>query len=92
MTSTDAGRQTMPVAAGPKYRTRQPRMNHVAMSLAPDNLDERHRKERADFYGDVFAYQDNSQLLCQQLQVTLNLCLSALQSTLPLRNDALTLI
>ncbi len=58
MTSTDAGRQTMPAAAGPKYTTRQPRLNHVAMSLTPDKLDERHRTERADFYGDVFGCVD----------------------------------
>ena len=58
MTSTDAGRQAMPDPAGPTYTTRQPRMNHVAMSLAPDNLDDRHRTERADFYGDVLGWVD----------------------------------
>ena len=41
--------------AGPAFE-RTPHFNHVAMSLAPDALDEEHRKLRADFYGDVFGF------------------------------------
>jgi len=33
-------------------------MNHVAMSLSADELDEEHRKARADFYTDVFGFVD----------------------------------
>ena len=42
---------------GPTF-ARKPRFNHVAMSLAPEELDEEHRKLRADFYGDVFGFYD----------------------------------
>ena len=52
MTSTE----TQP--AGPTFASRKPRMNHVAMSLAPEMLDEEHRKLRADFLGDVFGFYD----------------------------------
>ena len=45
-------------ALGPSFTSRRPRFNHVAMSLAADNLDEEHRKLRADFYGDVFGWVD----------------------------------
>ena len=44
--------------AGPTFTTRNPRFNHVAMSLTADELDEEHRKARADFYGDVFGFYD----------------------------------
>ncbi|HVJ97351.1 MAG TPA: hypothetical protein VNC41_11025 [Acidimicrobiia bacterium] len=43
--------------AGPAFE-RTPHFNHVAMSLAPDALDEEHRKLRADFYADVFGFFD----------------------------------
>ena len=52
MTST----QTQPL--GPTFASRKPRMNHVAMSLPPEMLDEEHRKLRADFLGDVFGFYD----------------------------------
>ena len=52
MTSTE----TQPT--GPTFSSRKPRMNHVAMSLAPEMLDEEHRKLRADFLGDVFGFYD----------------------------------
>ena len=52
MTSTE----TQPT--GPTFASRKPRMNHVAMSLAPEMLDEEHRKLRADFLGDVFGFYD----------------------------------
>jgi hypothetical protein len=46
------------VMAGPTFATRKPRFNHVAMSLPASELDEEHRKLRADFYGDVFGFYD----------------------------------
>ena len=52
MTSTE----TQPT--GPTFASRKPRMNHVAMSLAPDMLDETHRTLRAEFLGDVFGFYD----------------------------------
>ena len=52
MTSTE----TQPT--GPKFASRKPRMNHVAMSLSPDMLDEEHRALRAEFLGDVFGFYD----------------------------------
>jgi hypothetical protein len=56
-TSTD---QTSSEAqsTGPAFSSRKPRMNHVAMSLSPDELDEEHRKLRADFLADVFGFYD----------------------------------
>ncbi len=42
--------------AGPTFATRKPRFNHVAMSLPAAELDDEHRKLRADFYGDVFGF------------------------------------
>ena len=45
-------------STGPTFSSRKPRMNHVAMSLAPDDLDEEHRKLRADFLADVFGFYD----------------------------------
>jgi hypothetical protein len=40
----------------------QPRLNHVAMTMAPDSLDEPSRDEIRAFYGDVFGWTegDNS--------------------------------
>ena len=57
MTSTD---QTSSEAqsTGPDFSSRKPRMNHVAMSLSPDELDEEHRRLRADFLADVFGFYD----------------------------------
>jgi hypothetical protein len=39
-----------------------PRLNHVAMTMSPDSLDEHGRAEIKDFYGDVFGWTegDNS--------------------------------
>jgi hypothetical protein len=39
-----------------------PRLNHVAMTMPPDSLDDRGRAEIKDFYGDVFGWTegDNS--------------------------------
>ena len=52
MTSTETR------STGPEFASRKPRMNHVAMSLSPDQLDEEHRKLRADFLADVFGFYD----------------------------------
>ena len=43
---------------GPKFASRKPRFNHVAMSLPAESLDEANRKLRADFYEDVFGFFD----------------------------------
>ena len=39
-----------------------PRLNHVAMTMSPDSLDDQGRAEIKDFYGDVFGWTegDNS--------------------------------
>jgi len=50
MTSTEATR------TGPQFGTRKPRINHVAMSLPADLLDEQNRKDLVDFYSDVFGF------------------------------------
>jgi hypothetical protein len=52
MTSTE----TQP--AGPEFASRKPRMNHVAMSLSPEMLDEEHRRLRGEFLSDVFGFYD----------------------------------
>lgn len=44
--------------AGPTFASRTPRFNHVAMSLAPEELDEEHRRLRAEFHADVFGFTD----------------------------------
>jgi hypothetical protein len=35
-----------------------PRLNHVAMTMSPDSLDEQGRTEIKDFYGDVFGWTE----------------------------------
>ena len=57
MTSTDQT-PSETQSTGPEFTSRKPRMNHVAMSLSPDQLDEEHRKLRADFLADVFGFYD----------------------------------
>jgi hypothetical protein len=42
----------------PKFASRNPRFNHVAMSLAPEMLDEEHRTLLASFYGEVFGWHE----------------------------------
>jgi hypothetical protein len=39
-------------------KKRQPRFNHVAMSMPPDSLDETGRKEIVEFYGEVFGWEE----------------------------------
>ena len=46
------------MTTGPAFTSRKPRFNHVAMSLPPEDLDDEHRKLRADFYEDVFGFVD----------------------------------
>jgi hypothetical protein len=41
---------------GPHFGTRKPRINHVAMSLPADLLDERNRADLVAFYEDVFGF------------------------------------
>jgi hypothetical protein len=46
------------VVGEPKFASRNPRFNHVAMSLPPELLDEEHRELLTDFYGHVFGWQE----------------------------------
>jgi hypothetical protein len=55
MTSTQQSSQH-PTSTGPQFGARKPRLNHVAMSLRPDLLDEEHRRLIVDFYSDVFGF------------------------------------
>ncbi len=43
-------------------KTRPPRLNHVAISLPPDALDETGRAEIVDFYHDAFGWTEYPQL------------------------------
>ncbi|MEY2434636.1 MAG: hypothetical protein QOC92_4361 [Acidimicrobiaceae bacterium] len=43
-------------------KTRMPRLNHVAMSMAPDALGAEGRKEITTFYGDVFGWLEYDML------------------------------
>jgi hypothetical protein len=43
-------------------KTRAPRLNHVAMSMAPDALGAEGRKEITTFYGDVFGWLEYDML------------------------------
>jgi len=42
----------------PYYPTGNPRLNHVAMSLAADQLDSTHRAELCAFWGEVFGFDE----------------------------------
>ena len=42
----------------PHFASRNPRFNHVAMSLPPELLDEEHRTLLKDFYGEVFGWHE----------------------------------
>jgi len=42
----------------PETRTRNPRFNHVAMSLPADLLDERNRADIVRFYDEVFGWKE----------------------------------
>jgi hypothetical protein len=45
-------------ASEPQFASRNPRFNHVAMSLAPELLDADHRALLAAFYGEVFGWHE----------------------------------
>lgn len=47
--------------SGPVF-AKPPRLNHVAISLAPDELDARGRAALIAFYGDVFGLEEYGQL------------------------------
>src|SRR5476651_113563 len=40
------------------FASRHPRFKHVAMSLAPEMLDEEHRTLLKNFYGEVFGWHE----------------------------------
>ena len=42
----------------PEFASRNPRFNHVAMSLAPEMLDAEHRALLTDFYSHVFGWHE----------------------------------
>lgn len=46
---------------GPAF-TKAPRLNHVAMSVAPDVLDAKGRAALVAFYGDVFGFEEYEDL------------------------------
>jgi hypothetical protein len=48
----------MPDTDTPTGERRQPRFNHVAMSMPADALDETGRKEIVEFYRDVFGWEE----------------------------------
>lgn len=67
---------TQPATDLPRFTSRRPRINHVAMSVPADLLDEEHRKLLVDFYGDVFGFvelptmtQDRHRLVFQVHQI-----------------------
>ncbi len=47
---------TLPTSGGPQFGSRKPRINHVAMSLPPELLDEKNRADLVAFYDDVFGF------------------------------------
>lgn len=42
----------------PRFPSRPPRFNHVAMSVPPDLLDDDHRRQLVDFYTRVFGFTE----------------------------------
>ena len=44
--------------AHPYYPSGTPRLNHVAMSLAADQLDQAHRDDLCRFWGEVFGFDE----------------------------------
>ncbi|MDZ4824952.1 MAG: hypothetical protein SGJ13_00615 [Actinomycetota bacterium] len=46
----------LPASGGPQFGARKPRINHVAMSLPPELLDEKNRADLVAFYDDVFGF------------------------------------
>lgn len=55
---------------GPSF-TKPPRINHVAMSVAPDDLDADGRAALLEFYGDVFGLEEYPELTEDRQQLVL---------------------
>jgi hypothetical protein len=55
---------------GPTF-AKPPRLNHVALSLAPDQLDEEGRAAIAAFFGDVFGFEEYPMLTEDRRQFVL---------------------
>jgi hypothetical protein len=53
-------------------RRRLPRFNHVAMSLAPDALDEASRRDIVAFYGDVFGWIEQPSMTLDRERLVLS--------------------
>jgi hypothetical protein len=66
MTTTESSRST-----GPTFGPRKPRLNHVAMSLSPDLLDDAHRRLLVDFYADVFGFDELPMLTADRHRLVL---------------------
>ncbi|GIU87513.1 MAG: hypothetical protein KatS3mg009_2028 [Acidimicrobiia bacterium] len=67
---------TQPATDRPRFASRTPRINHVAMSVPADLLDAEHRALLTGFYGDVLGFvelptmtQDRHRLVFQVHQV-----------------------
>jgi hypothetical protein len=54
------------------FPSRTPRFNHVAMSLAPDQLDDDGRKAIVEFYGQVFGWQELDMLTVDRQRLVLS--------------------
>lgn len=55
---------------GPAFH-RPPRFNHVALSLAADQLDEAGRAAIVNFYGDVFGFEEYPEMTKDRAQLVL---------------------
>jgi hypothetical protein len=55
---------------GPAF-SKPPAFNHVALSLPPDALDEAGRAAITDFYGDVFGFEEYTELTKDRAQLVL---------------------
>jgi hypothetical protein len=55
---------------GPEF-AKPPRFNHVAVSLPPDQLDADGRAAIAEFYGDVFGFEEYPELTKDRAQLVL---------------------
>lgn len=55
---------------GPAF-SKPPRFNHVAVSVAADQLDDEGRAAIAEFYGDVFGFEEYTELTKDRAQLVL---------------------
>jgi len=55
----------------PFYPTGTPHLNHVAMSLSPDQLDERNRADICRFYREVFGFEEMETLTIDRRRLVL---------------------